>query len=151
MLQVHDDRRVIVDRRRLCARRRIAAFARYLVRAVNRADRAAGLTIAELADTLRPAICTGLENLRTLPGGEYILLAADRPSGQARPGVTVHLIFGEDLFDELNAGHCRVDGDLLIEALVHELRMTPELDAIERSGVMPIFDLDGKIASVQRG
>jgi uroporphyrinogen decarboxylase len=45
------------------------AFGQYPVAAVSWADRAAGPSIAEVAGWLRPAICAGVDNLKTLPGG----------------------------------------------------------------------------------
>jgi uroporphyrinogen decarboxylase len=45
------------------------AFAEYPVHAINWADRAAGPSIAEVRDWLRPAICGGVDNLSTLPDG----------------------------------------------------------------------------------
>jgi uroporphyrinogen decarboxylase len=45
------------------------AFGAYPVHAINWADRAAGPSIADVRDWLRPALCGGLDNLRTLPDG----------------------------------------------------------------------------------
>lgn len=46
------------------------AFAEYpSIHAINWADRAAGPSIAQVKDWLKPAICAGVDNLRTLPEG----------------------------------------------------------------------------------
>jgi uroporphyrinogen decarboxylase len=44
-------------------------FGEYPVHVINWADRAAGPSIAAVKDWLRPAICAGVDNLRTLPEG----------------------------------------------------------------------------------
>ena len=44
-------------------------FASYPVHVINWADRYAGPPIAEVADSLRPAICAGLDNLGTMVTG----------------------------------------------------------------------------------
>jgi uroporphyrinogen decarboxylase len=72
-------------------------FADYPVQAVNWADRAAGPSIAEVRDWLKPAICAGVDNLTTLPEGtpedcaaqvaEALRQAAGRPMIIA-PGCT---------------------------------------------------------------
>ena len=45
------------------------SFARYPVHAVNWADRAAGPSIAQVRDWLKPALCAGVDNLAALPDG----------------------------------------------------------------------------------
>lgn len=64
-------------------------FAAYPVHALNWADRYAGPSIAEAARVARPALCGGLDNLHTMPGGtpeqcaeqvrDTLRQAADRP------------------------------------------------------------------------
>ncbi|HOO17983.1 MAG TPA: uroporphyrinogen decarboxylase family protein [Phycisphaerae bacterium] len=44
-------------------------FADYPVHVLNWADRSAGPAIADVRDWVKPAICAGLDNLRTLPEG----------------------------------------------------------------------------------
>ena len=44
-------------------------FAEYPVHAINWADRAAGPSIADVKDWVKPAICGGVDNLTTLPNG----------------------------------------------------------------------------------
>jgi uroporphyrinogen decarboxylase len=66
-----------------------ASFAAYPVHALNWADRAAGPSITEVRDTVRPAICGGVDNLGMLVEGtpeqcaaqvrEAIAQAGDRP------------------------------------------------------------------------
>jgi uroporphyrinogen decarboxylase len=65
------------------------SFGSYPVHAINWADRAAGPSIAQLRDWLRPALCAGVDNLSTLPNGtpkdvagqvaDAIAQAGDRP------------------------------------------------------------------------
>ena len=46
------------------------AFAEYPVQVINWADRAAGPAIGEVRPWVKPAICGGVDNLSTLPGGK---------------------------------------------------------------------------------
>ncbi len=65
------------------------AFAAYPVQVINWADRAAGPSIGEVRDWIKPAICAGVDNLTTLPQGtpedceaevaDAIRQAGDRP------------------------------------------------------------------------
>jgi len=74
-----------------------AAFAEYPVQAIHWADRAAGPAIREVAGTLEPAACGGVDNLVTLPQGtpadcaaevaDALTQAGDRPMLIA-PGCT---------------------------------------------------------------
>ena len=67
----------------------LAAFGRYPVHAINWADRAAGPSIADVVQWMKPAICGGVDNLSTLPDGapedcerevrEALAQAGDRP------------------------------------------------------------------------
>ncbi len=45
------------------------AFAEYPVHVINWADRAAGPPISDVAQTVKPAICGGVDNLKELPDG----------------------------------------------------------------------------------
>jgi uroporphyrinogen decarboxylase len=73
------------------------AFADYPVQVLNWADRSAGPAIADVRAWLKPAICAGLDNLRTLPEGtpedcerevaDALRQAGDRPMLIA-PGCT---------------------------------------------------------------
>jgi len=45
------------------------AFADYPVHVINWADRAAGPAIRDVVSRVRPVVCGGVDNLRTLPGG----------------------------------------------------------------------------------
>ena len=53
------------------------AFAEYPVQAINWADRAAGPSISDVRDWLRPTICCGVDNLETLPNGTPQDVAAE--------------------------------------------------------------------------
>ena len=73
------------------------AFAKYPVHVINWADRAAGPAIRDVRDRVKPAICTGVDNLSTLPDGtpedcaaevaDALSQAGDRPIMIA-PGCT---------------------------------------------------------------
>jgi len=64
-------------------------FAEYPVHVINWADRAAGPSIAQVKDRIRPALCGGVDNLSTLPHGtaedvrrevaDALAQAGDRP------------------------------------------------------------------------
>ena len=49
--------------------RNFDAFAAYPVHVINWADRAAGPSIREVIDRVRPVVCAGVDNLKTLPMG----------------------------------------------------------------------------------
>ena len=62
-------------------------FGDYPVHAINWADRSAGPSIADVKDWLKPAICGGVDNLKTLPDGtarecESEVLDAVRQAGE---------------------------------------------------------------------
>lgn len=61
-------------------------FASYPVHVINWADRYAGPSIAEVADSLRPAICAGLDNLGTMVTGSADDCAGEVADALAQAG-----------------------------------------------------------------
>lgn len=95
------------------------AFGEYPVHVVNWADRAAGPSIFEVCKWLKPAICTGVDNLSTLPNGtpedceqqvvDTLAQAGDRPIIIA-PGCTFDpdLVPRENLEAMCRAARCQL-------------------------------------------
>ena len=71
----------------ICGRPRdFDAFARYPVDVVNWADRCTPPSIADVKDTLKPALCGGLNNLDTLPNGSAEACASEALDALAQAG-----------------------------------------------------------------
>ena len=92
------------------------SFANYPIHAINWADRAAGPSIAEVIDRIKPAVCGGVDNLSTLPDGSPAAVASEVDDALRQAGGRPIML----------SGGCTYDPDLVpasnLAAIVHAAR-----------------------------